>query len=94
MPWNRGCCDGAETVMESKLEPHSQDTHPDPVTVIVRHLVKRGSEADFEQWLRGITAAMRSFAGQQGYNVVRPVEKNRPTAPLAHSLDAYSPNHQ
>lgn len=63
--------------MESKVEPHSRDTHPDPVTVIVRHRVKRGSEADFEQWLRGITAAMRRFDGQQGYNVVRPVERNR-----------------
>lgn len=50
----------------------------DPVTVVVRHRVKRGREAEFENWLRGITAAMRRFEGQQGYNVVRPAGAGSP----------------
>src|SRR4051794_7567976 len=43
-----------------------------PVTVVVRHRVKPGKEAEFEEWVRGITAEMLRFEGQQGYHVVRP----------------------
>lgn len=44
----------------------------EPVTVVVRHRVRRGKQREFEEWLRGITTAMLRFEGQQGYSVVRP----------------------
>jgi uncharacterized protein len=55
-----------------------RESHPDdPVTVVVRHRVKPGHEAEFEEWLRGITTDMSHFDGQQGYNVVRPGDSGR-----------------
>jgi uncharacterized protein len=49
-----------------------------PVTVVVRHRVKPGKEAEFEEWLRGITRAAGLFEGYLGYNVVRPADPSHP----------------
>ena len=57
----------------------NMELHDDgPVTVVVRHRVKPGCEAEFETWLRGITGDMTRFDGQQGFNVVRSVDGGRP----------------
>jgi antibiotic biosynthesis monooxygenase (ABM) superfamily enzyme len=34
-----------------------------PVTVIIRHWVRPGKEAEFEDWLRGITQGASKFDG-------------------------------
>lgn len=44
----------------------------DPVTVIVKHRVIPGKEADYETWAEGITEAARSFDGYLGVNFIRP----------------------
>jgi uncharacterized protein len=49
-----------------------------PVTVVIRHRVKKGKEADFEGWLRGITAAAAALDGYLGYHVIRPADPRRP----------------
>src|SRR5262245_37733526 len=49
-----------------------------PVTVVVRHRVKPGREAEFEEWLRGISQASLAFAGHLGFNVIRPADPARP----------------
>lgn len=65
-------------------------THqPGPVTIVVRHLVKQGREAAFEEWLRGITAAMLQFEGQEGYSVVRPSGKMQPEYLVFFRFDSF-----
>src|SRR5262245_17510441 len=49
-----------------------------PVTVVIRHRVKPGKEAEFEEWVRGITRAAGAFEGYLGYNVVRPADAAHP----------------
>src|ERR687888_19855 len=48
-----------------------------PVTVVVRHRVKPGKQAEFEGWLRGISQAVLQFEGHLGLNVVRPADLTR-----------------
>ena len=43
-----------------------------PVTISVARHVVRGREADYEQWLKGITADALRFPGHMGVNVLRP----------------------
>ena len=49
----------------------SQQTHADSVTVSVARRVKPGREADYEQWVKGITAEALNFPGHMGVNVIR-----------------------
>ena len=44
-----------------------------PVTVVISRKVARGSEADYENWQKGISAASRRFAGYLGSELLRPV---------------------
>jgi uncharacterized protein len=44
----------------------------DPVTLTVSRRVKRGREAEYETWLKGINQAAASFPGFCGVNVIRP----------------------
>lgn len=50
----------------------------EPVTVVVRHRAKPGREAEFEEWLRGISRAALQFEGHLGFHVVRPTDPKRP----------------
>ena len=43
-----------------------------PVTISVSRHIVPGREADYEDWLRGITADAFSFPGHMGVNVLRP----------------------
>jgi uncharacterized protein len=52
--------------------------HDEPVTVVVRHRVKPGHEAEFEAWQRGINAASLRFPGHLGFHVVRSPDPRRP----------------
>src|SRR5262245_32409243 len=59
-----------------------------PVTVVIRNRVRPGKEAEFEDWLRGITQAASQFDGYLGFNVVRPggwgwTGSNRSSSPWA-----------
>ena len=59
-----------------------------PVTVVVRHRVKKGREAAFEDWLRGISQAVLRFEGQQGYHVIRPTDAAMPEYVVMLRFDA------
>lgn len=50
----------------------------EPVTVVVRHRVRPGREAEFEEWLRGISRAALQFDGNPVFNVIRPADPKRP----------------
>jgi antibiotic biosynthesis monooxygenase (ABM) superfamily enzyme len=45
-----------------------------PVTISVARRVVPGREADYEQWLKGITADALRFPGHMGVNVLRPTK--------------------
>lgn len=71
------------------------ETHQDgPVTVVVRHRVRPGREADFERLLRGITSEMSRFEGHQGYNVVRPADSGRPEYVVFFRFDTFANLHR
>lgn len=47
----------------------------DVVTLIVRHRVKAGQEAAYEQWLRRTTRIASTYPGHLGVNVMRDLER-------------------
>lgn len=49
-----------------------------PITVVVRHRVRLGKEAAFEEWLRGITQEALQFDGHMGFHIIRPTNPKRP----------------
>jgi antibiotic biosynthesis monooxygenase (ABM) superfamily enzyme len=56
------------------------DEHSDaggPVTISIARKVVPGREADYEQWVRGITAAAQAFPGHMGVNVIKPTPPSR-----------------
>ncbi len=48
-----------------------------PVTVSVARTIVPGREADYEDWLRGITEQALQFPGHMGVNVIRPTRGSR-----------------
>ncbi|WP_439625373.1 antibiotic biosynthesis monooxygenase [Gemmata sp.] len=53
-------------------------TDEGPVTVVVRHRVRVGQEAAFEDWLRGVTQEALRFDGHLGFHIIRPTDPRRP----------------
>ena len=47
----------------------SPDQH---VTAVITHRVKMGRQEDYEDWIKGIAAAAREFAGHLGVSILRP----------------------
>ena len=43
-----------------------------PVTISIARQVVEGREADYENWIKGITADALKFPGHMGVNVIRP----------------------
>src|SRR5687767_558456 len=60
-----------------------------PVTVVVRHRIRPGREAEFEEWLRGISRAALQFEGCLGFNVVRPSDPRRPEYVVFFRFDTF-----
>lgn len=60
-----------------------------PVTVVVRHRVRPGKEAAFEEWLRGISREALRFEGCLGFNVVRPSDPARPEYVVFFRFDTF-----
>ncbi len=51
---------------------------PDPsVTVLVTRTVHEGREADYEDWVSGVSAVAREFPGHRGVHLVRPRDGSR-----------------
>jgi len=48
------------------------------VTAVITHRVKPGRESDYEDWIRGIAAAARQFAGHLGVSILRPQSGTSP----------------
>lgn len=48
-----------------------------PVTIAIARTVVAGREADYEQWLKDVSAEARSFAGHMGVDMIRPTSASR-----------------
>lgn len=62
----------------------------DPVTVCISRKVKPGKESDYEQWIKGITAAASTFQGHLGMNVLRPNAKTGGEYVTIYRFDTYA----
>lgn len=44
----------------------------EPVTVVVKRVIKSGKENDFEMWLKGATGDLKKFQGYRDITLIRP----------------------
>lgn len=65
------------TNVHAITHPDPSDSSSGPVTVSLSRRVVPGREADYEAWLRGITAEAVTFRGHMGVNVIRPTPPSR-----------------
>jgi uncharacterized protein len=61
-----------------------------PVTVVTARRVRAGREADYEAWVRGITAAARDFPGHLGVSVLKPSASTGGKYVLVVNFDSYA----
>jgi antibiotic biosynthesis monooxygenase (ABM) superfamily enzyme len=54
------------------------DKRQEPVTVVVRRLIKPGQEAEFENWLKVLSETAGESAGYLGMDVMRPQASAKP----------------
>lgn len=60
-----------------------------PVTLIVSRVVRPGHEAEYEAWIRGITADALRFPGHQGAHIIRPNDHQHPEYVIIFRFDTY-----
>jgi uncharacterized protein len=48
------------------------DAQHGPLTMVIARRIKRGSEAAYEEWVRGVLAVAETFGGHQGATLLRP----------------------
>jgi uncharacterized protein len=48
-----------------------------PVTAVITHIVRKGREQGYEEWLHGIAAAAQKFHGYQGVSTICPQNHDR-----------------
>lgn len=65
------------TIAQTASHHGSAGAQSGPVTVSLSRRVVPGKEADYEAWLRGITAEAVTFPGHMGVNVIRPTPPSR-----------------
>lgn len=65
------------------------DIGPEPVTVSVARKIKPEREADYEAWIKGVTAAAATYRGHQGVSVVRPSPATNGEYVLIYRFDSY-----
>jgi uncharacterized protein len=49
----------------------------EPVTTVIARKVRPGKEAEYEEWLEGVTAVSRTFDGHEGITVLKPAPGGR-----------------
>lgn len=73
--------------METNTATSSNDC---PITISVARRVKAGQEANYEAWIKGITAAAHAFPGHQGMTVLRPSAATKNQYVLIYHFDSYA----
>jgi hypothetical protein len=61
-----------------------------PVTFIVSRIVRAGREEAYEEWVRGICAAVQSFEGYLGATVIRPGDHAAPEYVIIFRFEHYA----
>ncbi len=67
----------------------SHSTDSQPVTIVVKRLIKIGHEAEFEEWVKGVNADLIKIPGHLGVNVIRPSDAGYPEYVLIFRYDSY-----
>lgn len=74
----------------AETEIISQKQESQQVTAIISHLVRSGREQGYEEWIRGISAAAKTFEGHQGVNIIRPRDRTHPEYVVVLRFDRYA----
>ncbi|MDH5750009.1 MAG: antibiotic biosynthesis monooxygenase [Rhodospirillales bacterium] len=61
----------------------------EPVTLVVRHTVRPGLEAEFESWAAGISSEALKFPGHLGVNIIRPAAGSDGEYIVIYRFDTY-----
>jgi len=69
------------------LHKASTGTEDPPVTAVASRRVKPGREAEFEEWVAGVTAAAAGFPGYLGSNIFRPSDPDDDEYQIVFSFD-------
>ncbi len=70
------------------IQDRSKDNQP--VTAILSQQVKSNHEADYEQWIKEISAVAQLFPGHQGVTVIRPEAGICPEYVIVLKFDCYT----
>ncbi|MEE9215866.1 MAG: antibiotic biosynthesis monooxygenase [Anaerolineales bacterium] len=62
----------------------------EPVTVVFVRNVRPERIQDFEEWVKGITKAVREFEGYQGADIIRPSDHSHPEYVIVLRFDEYA----
>lgn len=57
------------------------------VTAVITHRVKAGLTQEYEDWIRGISAAARGFTGHLGVSILRPQPESHPDYTIVLQFD-------
>lgn len=60
------------------MADYKNTRNTNPVTVIVRRTIKKGREADFEQWVKDTTKDLATFPGYMDITIIRPSRQTVP----------------
>jgi antibiotic biosynthesis monooxygenase (ABM) superfamily enzyme len=63
------------------MDPHQH------VTAVITHRVRAGREEGYEAWMKGISAAARSFDGHLGVHILRPQRGGSPNYVIVLQFD-------
>ena len=74
-------------MVESTISNQNQDIQP--VTAIISHVVRSGRKQGYEEWIRGIGVAAKTFEGHQGVSIIRPRDRARPEYVVILRFDCY-----
>jgi antibiotic biosynthesis monooxygenase (ABM) superfamily enzyme len=60
-----------------KAETKENTNHTGPVTISIARKIVSGREADYEKWLKSLSAEAIEYPGHMGVNVIRPTAPSR-----------------
>ncbi len=63
-----------------------------PITAVIHHYVKPGSESEYEEWANRISSVSKQFPGRMNLNIIKPSGKDKNYTLVLHFIDVSSLN--